>query len=113
MAFSDPHHYLITYDIADPRRLARLHRYLKAWAIPVQYSVFTAVLRQAQVDMLVAGIEEIIHNQKDDVRIYPLLQNPDAIVIGQGCLPDGVHLLADYAEITFHPGNLEECVVTG
>ena len=102
MAFNEPHHYLITYDIGDPRRLCRLHRYLKAWAIPVQHSVFTAMLRQAQVEMLVAGIEEIIDEGVDDVRIYPLPRDPEVTVIGQGYLPEGVHVLANHAEITFH-----------
>ena len=113
MAFNEPHHYLIAYDIADPRRLCRVHRYLKAWAIPVQYSVFTAVLRQAQVEMLVAGIEEIIDAGEDDVRIYPLPRVPEATVIGQSYLPEGIHVLANYAEITFHHDRLEECAATG
>jgi CRISPR-associated protein Cas2 len=113
MAFSEAHHYLIAYDIADPRRLCRLHRYLKAWAIPVQYSVFTAVLRQAQVDMLVAGIEEIIDESADDVRIYPLPRQPEVTAIGQTCLPEGIHLLACGMEVTLPAGKLDDCALGG
>lgn len=108
MASDEPHHYLIAYDIGNPRRLCRLHRYLKTWAIPVQYSVFTAVLRQVQLEMLVAGIKEIIDDRKDDVRIYPLPRCPEATVFGKSYLPAGIHVLANYTEITFHPGIVEE-----
>ena len=113
MAFSEPHQYLIAYDIADPRRLSRVHRYLKDWAVPVQNSVFTAVLRQAQVEIMVAGIERIIDEGEDDVRIYPLPRNFEVTVIGQSYLPMGVHLFSNSAEITFPSDKLEDCVATG
>ena len=32
--------YLVTYDIADQKRLSRLFRFLKKQGVPVQYSVF-------------------------------------------------------------------------
>ena len=32
--------YLVTYDIADPKRLSRLFRFMKKQGVPLQYSVF-------------------------------------------------------------------------
>ena len=40
MSYTERRNWLVAYDIASPRRLARVHRYLKRHAIPVQYSVF-------------------------------------------------------------------------
>ena len=40
MAINAPRGWLITYDITDPKRLVRLHRFLVRRATPVQYSVF-------------------------------------------------------------------------
>ena len=32
--------YVISYDIGNPNRLLRVHRFLKGFALPIQYSVF-------------------------------------------------------------------------
>ena len=40
MALNTPRGWLITYDITNPKRLVRLHRFLVKQATPVQYSVF-------------------------------------------------------------------------
>ena len=53
--------FVICYDIAQPRRLARLHRYLKKWAAPIQYSVFLMTGDERQLARCLAGAEEIIH----------------------------------------------------
>ena len=46
MADNQPGLYLIAYDIADPKRLSRVHRALKREGLPVQYSVFTVVIKR-------------------------------------------------------------------
>lgn len=38
---AEPRHlYLVAYDVSDPKRLRKVHKAMKAWGKPVQYSVF-------------------------------------------------------------------------
>jgi CRISPR-associated protein Cas2 len=34
------HLYLMAYDVMDPKRLRKVHKTMRAWGEPVQYSVF-------------------------------------------------------------------------
>ena len=83
--------YLITYDITAPRRLARLHRKLKRFATPIQYSVFHGQLTDRSLQDVVRLIHEIINPKMDDVRIYPLPKNGWARSFGKSVLPTGIH----------------------
>lgn len=85
--------HLICYDIADPRRLARIYRLLTAIAVPLQYSVFLANMRPADIPSLVAELEEIIDTSEDDIRIYPLPGRPRFERIGNVRLPEGIRLM--------------------
>jgi len=75
--------YLICYDIADERRLAKLARYLEKLAIRVQYSIFFYQADSEGLAMTVEKIREIIDAEVDDVRIYriklPAVTMGDAI----------------------------------
>ena len=81
---------LICYDIADPRRLQRLHRQLAKRALMVQYSVYYCELTQAGMERIKAMIAEHIDPTADDVRLYPLPDDFDITLLGEpanGCLP--------------------------
>lgn len=91
--------WLIAYDIADPRRLGRVHRLLKKVAMPIQYSVFLAWLTERQLTRLVAQLHECIDTREDDVRLYHLPVSTDLIRLGRQWLPDGVQLLRDGAPL--------------
>lgn len=84
---------LVCYDIADPRRLVRVHRYLRETGLPVQYSVFTLMMTRKQQSALVQGLKNLIDSREDDVRIYPLPQNGERINLGQQLFPEDVLLL--------------------
>lgn len=65
--------YLICYDIADPKRLAKLSRFLEKRAFRIQYSVFFAPKKsKEEIYQLAQQITEFIDSQKDDVRIYKI-----------------------------------------
>jgi len=85
--------YLIAYDIADPRRLARLHRYLKGEALALQYSVFFGRFTLAGIDRIEDEIAARIDPREDDVRIYPLPVDFQVWALGASApLPEGIHL---------------------
>lgn len=82
--------YLVTYDIADPRRLGRLNRYLKKQGVPIQYSVFLVEASAAQMGSLMVKIAKMIHPDADDVRAYRLPENGWQVTLGASILPDNV-----------------------
>ncbi len=92
MATHEARAYLIAYDIADPKRLVRVHRFLVKHAMALQYSVFAGVFTPFQVTAAAAGVRERIDAREDDVRIYPLPRRCYALTLGEQWTPDGVFL---------------------
>jgi CRISPR-associated protein Cas2 len=92
MAIHQPRLHLICYDIADPRRLGRVHRFLTRHAVPVQYSVFIVHASAAQVAALLVELGRLIHPRQDDVRCYPLPARLEFDRRGRQLLPEGVQL---------------------
>jgi len=84
--------YLIAYDIANPRRLIRVHRILKKRGLPVQYSVFTVVSKRPALIRLLTKIEEQIEVAEDDVRCYRLPENSETNSLGKQIFPEDVML---------------------
>ena len=98
MAMNAPRAWLISYDITDPRRLIRLHRFLVRQATPVQYSVFHFEGSPAQMGRLMAEIETRIDPDTDDVRGHQLPARLQVDTLGRGSLPAGTALLSADAE---------------
>jgi len=95
MADSQRGIYLIAYDIANPKRLGRVHRCLKKQGIAVQYSVFTLEMRRMPLEKLMASLKAIIHPREDDIRCYALPAQLTFEVLGQQFFPDGVMLFSE------------------
>lgn len=66
--------YLLTYDICHPRRLQKVHKYLLAKGIPLQYSVFYLRIDEPSLVQLQQNLHQLIDPQHDDIRIYPVKQ---------------------------------------
>jgi CRISPR-associated protein Cas2 len=94
-------HWLVCYDIAEPRRLARLHRWLSRRAVAVQYSVFVARCDAEALGELVVGLAQRIDPRRDDVRLYPLEMGRPLRVLGQPLLAEG--LTAPLLDRARHP----------
>lgn len=93
MALNEARRWLIAYDVCEPRRLARVHRLLTRAAVPVQYSVFVTSGSQAQLRQLAQQISALIDPAADDVRMYPIPQQPWFYTIGRSMLPAEAMLL--------------------
>jgi len=63
---------LVSYDIPDDRRRARLAKVLQDYGERVQYSVFECNLNQVQLKRLLREIGNVIEEKMDSVRVYRL-----------------------------------------
>lgn len=81
---------LICYDITDPRRLNRLHRYLQGCAVALQYSVFLFTGDNRQLQKCLETARSLIDEKEDDLRAYPLPQRGLRARLGKPVLPAGI-----------------------
>lgn len=85
--------YLVCYDICDAKRLRRVHKLLKAYGEPWQYSVFYCTLRAIDRVRLENAARELLNLKEDQLLIVDLGSNEEAAreaatVLG-AALPDG------------------------
>ncbi len=64
--------FLVTYDIMDPRRWQKVHRAMKGFGQPLQYSVFACELSDTQRVRMLAALEELIQTDQDRVIVVDL-----------------------------------------
>jgi len=87
--------YLICYDIADPKRLYRVHRILIKQGVPVQYSVFTVLMTRPALLTLLEQLQAVIDEYEDDVRCYRLPSQIEVWKLGQQFFPEDVMLFTN------------------
>jgi CRISPR-associated protein Cas2 len=98
MAANRPQLHVLAYDISmDPRRLVQVHRMVRRWGIPLQYSVFLIPAAPSQMRAILSELETIIDPRLDDIRVYPLPAKVDIVQLGRGTATDpaGIDLFAD------------------
>ena len=69
--------YLVAYDIACPRRLAKIHRLLKRKGIAIQKSVFLVRGTEQDIDTFFDLLTTVIVRREDDLRAYPIRDPSD------------------------------------
>lgn len=92
MALNERRTWLIAYDIAQPRRLNRVHRYVKTVAVPAQYSLYVASETAQGIQGIRDELAGLIDRREDDVRIYLLPKRSRIVHYGRHALPDGLLL---------------------
>lgn len=84
-------HYLIVYDIVDPKRLQKVAKILENFGERVQKSVFEAFLDQEQLRALTSSLARVGHDD-DGIKIFSLCETCRGKRRGVGimreCLPD-------------------------
>jgi CRISPR-associated protein Cas2 len=90
MSRHDTQNWLVTYDIADPRRLLRVHRALKKEGTPMQYSVFWVQASRLRMGAIMAQLAGLIDKREDDVRAYPIPLNAWSVSLGNSMLPKDI-----------------------
>ena len=61
-------HWLILYDVRDPRRLSKIAKMMENYAERVQYSVFEAICEREQIEDLRSEIKRIM--DPEDFVVY-------------------------------------------
>ena len=64
--------YIVSYDIADPKRLRKVFKTMRAWGDHLQFSVFECQLRRMDLVRLRAELDDIIHHDHDQVLFVDL-----------------------------------------
>ena len=82
--------WLICYDIADPARLKQVHKEVRRYATPLQYSVFRAHATRREIVDRFDVLTGIIDPRSDDIRAYPLLIGAAPVVYGRSLLAHGI-----------------------
>ena len=82
--------FVIGYDIANPRRLQRVHREMCKHATPLEYSVFLLVGDAAARNRCLEKMSALIDDDEDDVRCYPLPARGFQGRVGRASLPAGI-----------------------
>lgn len=65
---------VVSYDVVDDRRRARLARYLVGQMRRVQKSVFEGPLPESRLEPMRAALGEAIDKEEDSVRLYTLCE---------------------------------------
>ena len=81
---------MVAYDIPCHKRRTRLHKQLKNYGEPVQYSVFEFELTPKQRNSMMQVIKKQIKEKEDRVRVYELCGGcrAKAVILGEGQHPD-------------------------
>jgi CRISPR-associated protein Cas2 len=66
--------YVVTYDIADPKRWRRVFRLMHGYGDWLQLSVFQCRLTRRRHVELEAALKELIHHKEDHVLLFELGQ---------------------------------------
>lgn len=103
--------WIVSYDIRCPNRLARLARFLSRHAFRLQYSVFIGKWTRKELQSIIVAIKELINEAVDDVRCYPVEDEPWHAVLGRQRWSTGWVYLLEQASVAAGRTDSESTVV--
>ena len=74
--------YLLCYDICDPKRLRRVHRLVRDWGVPIQFSMFEIEVNSGQLESLIVQLTDLMNPDEDKVMFYRLNPKQARICLG-------------------------------
>ena len=83
--------FLIAYDIADNKRVAKLGRFLSKIGVRIEYSIFYIKASKEEMIEIAMKINDIIDTEADDVRIYEIEDH--GIALGTADLLDEIFII--------------------
>lgn len=89
-------HWLLAYDIRNPKRLQAICRCLSKEGVRLQYSVYLLTANRQQIERLIERLRLIIDERADDVRVYPIGENARIWGLGAQFYDDGNTLSDDF-----------------
>lgn len=94
MAAAKRNTYLVCYDVADPRRLYKVHKFLLGYRVGGQKSCFECWLTPAELRDVRSGLYERLVLDEDRAHIFQLDPDKDNICLGAANpLPRGPFLI--------------------
>ncbi len=72
------HWSLIAYDVREPKRLRRIHAYLRKHALALQQSVFMIETDDRHLQEILDEVRARADNRDDDIRLYAI-PNPASV----------------------------------
>lgn len=64
--------YIVSYDVADPKRLRSVARIVEGYGYRLQFSVFECLLDPLRLQEMKFALDEIIHHAEDQVLFITL-----------------------------------------
>lgn len=84
--------WLLAYDIRDPKRLIRIHRYLRELGVHLQYSVFGLEMSDRKLQDVLGNLNLMIDPARDDIRVYHIPRRCTVWLLGRQSMPEGIEL---------------------
>jgi CRISPR-associated protein Cas2 len=81
---------IVSYDIADPHRLAKIAKIMLDYGSRVQKSIFEVSMRGTAFEEMRRRVEDVIVDEEDGVKYFPVCEKCAGTVeiIGQGIFID-------------------------
>lgn len=82
--------YIVGYDVADRRRLQKIHKFMTSIGMPIQKSVFLVDCSEMRIKVCLREVSRLLNLRADDCRCYRLPVRGLRLHLGRAALPKGI-----------------------